>query len=109
MLIHELDRLDAVKYRFGTAIEGLIDAAHHLISSERLRAPSTYAEAFVVLGEAGFLDHELAGTAQEIARFRNLLVHGYAEVDDERVIGLLATRLGDLDALRTALARTGSR
>lgn len=102
-VIDDLDRLDAVKYRFVTAIEGLIDAAHHVIASERLRAPTTYADAFAVLGEAGLLDGALAATAQEIARFRNLLVHGYAEVDDERVVTLLMTRLDDLDALRKAL------
>ena len=33
-----------------------------------------------------------------MARFRNLLVHGYAVVDDNRVIEILQTRLEDLDA-----------
>jgi predicted nucleotidyltransferase len=39
-----------------------------------------------------------------IARFRDLLVHRYAEVDDEQVIEVLTTRLGDLEAVRAALA-----
>lgn len=107
-LLDDLDRLDAVKYRFVTVIEGLIDAAHHVIASEGLRAPRTYADAFAALGEAGLLDEPLAATAQEIARFRNLLVHGYAEVDDDRVVTLLMTRLDDLDALRRALGRAGA-
>ncbi|MGH8885671.1 MAG: HepT-like ribonuclease domain-containing protein [Egibacteraceae bacterium] len=77
VLIDEQDLLDAVKYRFVTAIEGLIDA-------------------------------EVAATAADIARFRNLLVHGYAEVDDERVVTILITKLDDLDRLRAALAATGS-
>lgn len=41
VLIDELNLLDAVKYRFVTAIEGLIDAAHHVIASQRLKAATT--------------------------------------------------------------------
>ena len=43
-----------------------------------------------------------------MARFRNLLVHGYAVVDDNRVIEILKTHLGDLDEFRRSLARTAS-
>lgn len=75
VLIDELNLLDAVKYRFVTVIEGLIDVAHHIIASEGLRAARTYADAFVVLGEAALLDHEVAATAADVARFRDLLVH----------------------------------
>lgn len=39
-----------------------------------------------------------------MARFRNLLVHQYAEVDDQRVISILRERLDDLAAARQALA-----
>lgn len=41
---------------------------------------------------------------QNMARFRNLLVHGYARVDDRRVIGVLQTRLPDLEAFRRSVA-----
>ena len=43
---------------------------------------------------------------QDMARFRNLLVHGYLNVDDERVVEILRTRLGDLETFRTSLARS---
>jgi uncharacterized protein YutE (UPF0331/DUF86 family) len=39
-----------------------------------------------------------------MARFRNLLVPGYAEVDDRRVLQVLRDRLDELAALRRALA-----
>lgn len=39
-----------------------------------------------------------------MARFRNLLMHGYADVDDDRVAEILATRLGDLSEFRRELA-----
>ena len=43
-----------------------------------------------------------------MARFRSLLVHGYAVVDDNRVIEVPQTRLEDLEAFRRSLARTAS-
>jgi uncharacterized protein YutE (UPF0331/DUF86 family) len=40
-----------------------------------------------------------------MARFRNLLVHGYADVDDERVVATLqGDRLDDLTSFRQQLA-----
>lgn len=41
-----------------------------------------------------------------MAGLRNLLVHGYAEVDDERVVAILKDRLDDFDRLRRRLAAT---
>ena len=48
---------------------------------------------------------ELLGDDDLLARFRNLLVHGYAKVDDTRVVEILRDRVDDLTAFRTALAR----
>jgi len=100
------DVMAAVKYRFVVAIETCVDVGQHVISSEELRAPTDYADVFAVLGDARFLPAEIAPALQDMARFRNLLVHGYLSVDDERVVEILRTRLGDLDAFRAALART---
>ncbi|MGH3096621.1 MAG: HepT-like ribonuclease domain-containing protein [Streptosporangiales bacterium] len=41
---------------------------------------------------------------ERMAGFRDLLVHGYARVDDEGVVELLHTRLGDLEAFRRSIA-----
>ena len=103
-LMADADLLAAAKYRFVVAIEACIDAGEHVIASEGLRAPSDFADVFASLGEGDVLPTALVPDLQRMARFRNLLVHGYAKVDDEQVIDLLVTRLGDLDAFRVALA-----
>jgi uncharacterized protein YutE (UPF0331/DUF86 family) len=95
--------LDACKYRLVTAIEGLVSAGRHVIAAGGLRGPETYADTFTVLADAG-LDADLATRGREMARFRNLLVHGYADVDDDRVRKILATRLDELRDLASALA-----
>jgi uncharacterized protein YutE (UPF0331/DUF86 family) len=103
-LLTDDDLLAAVKYRFVIAIEVCIDVGRHLVASEGLRAPLDYADVFTVLTEAGLLAQEVAAELRDTARFRNLLVHGYAQIDDGRVIEILHTRLDDLERFRLRLA-----
>jgi uncharacterized protein YutE (UPF0331/DUF86 family) len=99
------DLIAAVKYRFVVAIEAAIDASRHVAASRGLRMATDYADAFVVLGEAAVLDAELVRELKDMAGFRNLLVHGYAVVDDARVVEILQTRLGDFDDFRRQIAK----
>lgn len=103
-LLGEEDLLAAVKYRFVVALEICIDVGRHVVASEALRAPRDYADVFTVLADAGLLAVDTAAELRDTARFRNLLVHGYAQVDDERVVEILKTRVDDLDRFRVALA-----
>ena len=122
-LLRDDDLLAAVKYRFIVAIEVCIDVGRHVVASEGLRAPLDYADVFAVLADSGLLDPAIAADLRDTARFRNLLVHGYAGcvteepppagvgssdmrgVDDTRVVEILRERVDDLAAFRTALAR----
>lgn len=102
--------LSATKYRFVTAIESMIDIAHHLLASELWGPAETSADAVRLLGRHGVLDAALAERAAGAVGFRNLLVHGYADVDDDRVVAQL-DQLGDLrevlDQVRTWAGRQG--
>lgn len=91
------DALPAAKYRMVVAVEAATDIADHIIAAEGLRPSTSFADSFRSLGEGGWLPDDLASVLEDAARFRNLLVHQYADVDDERVIEILRTRLGDLD------------
>lgn len=102
-LLADEDLLAAVKYRFIVAIEICIDAGQHFISSEDLRAPENFADVFAVLGEADVLPKGLAESLQRMARFRNVLVHAYLEVDDKQVVQNLQS-LEDLQAFRRTIA-----
>lgn len=83
---HDTLWLDGIKYLFVTAIEGCVDVAHHLAASERWEAPDTNAAVFLVLSRHHVLDAALAERMSLAVGFRNVLVHQYATVDDERVI-----------------------
>lgn len=97
------ERVDASKYLLVTVIEDALSAANHVIAAEGYRPPSDYADAFRSLAEAGVLEAGLSDRLQAMARFRNVLVHGYADVDDRRVHGFLRDDLKDLRAFVAAI------
>ena len=78
-------------------IEACIDVAQHVISDEGFREPSSYRDAFAVLAEHGILHKEDLERFENIASFRNLIVHYYERVDDAVVFGLFKENLSDFD------------
>ena len=87
------------------AIEACADVANHIIADRNLRMPSTYAEAFEVLAEAGILTAAQREAMVRMSGFRNLIVHEYARIDPAMVIRALRERLGDFGAFRAAILR----
>ena len=83
------------------AVETCADIADHLISDENLRAPASVVDAFTVLREAGIVSETLHGALVKMAKFRNVVVHQYDEVDAEIVIAILTKHLGTFDTFRT--------
>lgn len=90
--------VDAAKYRLVVAAEAAISICTHLAVRVAQQAPSSYSQCFDVLASAGILSTELAQRMSSMARFRDLLVHGYADIDDGRVWETLQGDLQDLDA-----------
>lgn len=77
------------------AAEAAIDLANHLASFEGWREPTGYRDLFTVLAEHGVLPQENLTSFQDMASFRNLLVHRYEKIDDEVVFGIFQRRLPD--------------
>ena len=89
---------------FITAVEGCIDAAHHVAASAGWAAPDSNAAAMRGLAAHGVLDAALGEAMARAVAFRNILVHGYRQVDDGVVVDSL-TRLRDFDAFVGAVAK----
>jgi uncharacterized protein YutE (UPF0331/DUF86 family) len=88
-LLRDEVRLSATKYRFITAIEAVLDVAHHLLASELWGPAEDSADAVRLLARHEVIEGDLAERLARATGFRNILVHGYAEVDDERVVAAL--------------------
>lgn len=84
----------AAQHAIQLAIQICIDIAAHLIAELGPKMPADYRGVFEVLRPEG-LDDELAQRLASAAGMRNVLVHGYLEVDDKVVWNAL-DRLDDL-------------
>ena len=76
-------------------IEACIDVAQHIISDEGFREPSTYRDAFMVLAEEKIVPADLLPRLEQMAAFRNLIVHYYEKMDDSIVFGVFHRNLSD--------------
>lgn len=94
----------AVERSLQVAVEACLDIARRIIAVEGFRYPENNQDTFRVLVEEKIVPSRLLDTLQEMARFRNLIVHDYAKIDDARVYGILKQRLGDFDAYARAIA-----
>lgn len=77
------------------AIEACLDVASHVVADRGLRAPSTYAETFEILVQAGLMSPGLGRVMVEMTGFRNVVVHEYTRIDAEVVIRILRKNLDD--------------
>ncbi|MBM4135720.1 MAG: DUF86 domain-containing protein [Nitrospira sp.] len=73
------------KYCFIIAGQAAIDICYHLTAKLLKKAPADYSSCFDLLGETGYFNKETLKKMTIMAKFRNLLVHHYIKVDDERV------------------------
>jgi uncharacterized protein YutE (UPF0331/DUF86 family) len=104
-LLENAERLGNIKYLFIVAIEGCIDICNHLAARGFQKTPESYAQCFQLLKEGKVVDADLAGRMARLARFRNLLVHLYWKVDDEKVVEVLRTEPEILKSFVAAVAR----
>jgi len=106
------DRLDSdvrerrfVEHSLQLAIQACLDVASHVVSSERLGEPTTNRSMFSRLEQAGWVDASMASTMTKVVGLRNVLVHGYADVDTNVVREVVDHRLDDLLAFVAAIRR----
>lgn len=85
-----------VAHTLQMAAQAALDIASHIVSDERLGEPQTNRELFALLESNGWLLHGTAARMQEVAGFRNLVVHGYAKVDVRILKDIVLNRLDDL-------------
>jgi uncharacterized protein YutE (UPF0331/DUF86 family) len=92
-----------VEHTLQLAIQAALDVASHVVSDLRLGEPETNRALFDLLVEAGWVPPDLGEILGDMAGFRNVLVHGYTEVDPGIVRDVLVNRLGDLESFVDAI------
>ena len=91
---------ESAKYLLIVATEATIDLCNHIVARRSGQAPEDYADCFGILAELKVIAPDLADRLKRMARFRNLIVHLYWQVDNRRVFQVIQHDLYDLDTFR---------
>jgi uncharacterized protein YutE (UPF0331/DUF86 family) len=104
-----LDELDAdtellwvVERGLQLCAQNALDIATHIAASQGRDVPD-YASAIDELARLGVLDRDFVKEFRNVAGFRNVLVHGYLEVDLGLLHTLLHERLGDFESFAAGI------
>jgi uncharacterized protein YutE (UPF0331/DUF86 family) len=76
----------SVKHLLLEAIEACGSICIHISAKKLFNVPSSFAECFENLKKSDIVNDELASRLVRMARFRNILVHRYWEVDDRKIL-----------------------
>lgn len=111
LLEHDVREARFVEHTLQLAIHAALDVASHIVSDRRLGEPETNQQLFVLLARDGWLGQEQVAPLRAMAAFRNVLVHGYTDVDYAIVKDVVQHHLEDLVSfvaqLRSRLADPG--
>lgn len=93
---HDVREARFVEHTLQLAIQAALDVASHIVSDRRLGEPSSNQQLFALLVGDGWLASEQLPALRAMAGFRNVLVHGYTDVDRAIVKDVVEHHLGDL-------------
>ncbi|MFQ6137142.1 MAG: DUF86 domain-containing protein [Candidatus Hydrothermarchaeales archaeon] len=88
--------IDAAKYKLLVAIEAALSICNHIAARLGKKIPESYFDCFIIIGESGLISKDLSERLARMTKFRNMLVHIYWEIDDEKVFEIIQEDLKDL-------------
>ncbi|MFW6026432.1 MAG: type VII toxin-antitoxin system HepT family RNase toxin [Candidatus Woesearchaeota archaeon] len=77
------------------AVEAILDIGSHIISDERLGNPKFNSEIIKILAKNDIIKDNLDDYVK-MAKFRNIIVHDYAEIDAEILLKIVKENVTDL-------------
>jgi len=79
------------------SIEACLDISNHIIAEKGFHRGEDYKDIFNVIEEEGIIDAGMSARLQEMAKFRNLLVHQYGRIDARRLFIIMSEDLKDVE------------
>lgn len=98
------DGYKLAQYHLHRALEGVFNIGSHILSRIPGGEATQYGEIAKKLGELGIVDNTFAQEKLlSMAKYRNRLVHFYAEISPSELYEILQKDLGDFDIFLTAV------
>ena len=94
---NNIDIRGAIERYLYLAVQSAIDLAESVIAFRKLRKPTTMAESFHILHEAGIIPGNSVRKLVQMTGFRNAIAHAYEDLDYDIVFDVLHN--GRLDIL----------
>lgn len=103
--LEDIEVKDKIMHNMLIAIQSAIDAGDDIIRLKHLEMPSTYKEIFIILKKHRILERALAKKLENLAGFRNVLVHLYRKIRFKEVYSVLKTKRKVLEAFYKKISR----
>lgn len=98
------DGYKLAEYHLHRALEGVFHIASHVLSRLAGGQATEYAETARKLGEFGIIERQFANTILvKMAKYRNRIVHFYAEITPEEYYDIIKNHLGDFNVFLSAI------
>lgn len=111
-IAHDVREERFVEHTLQIAIQAALDVASHVVSDNRFGEPRSNRELFEILANRRWISEELLATLRRVVGFRNILVHGYEDVNLDIVRGIVENDLSDLldfvEQIRSRLIRNST-
>ena len=96
--LHDFTKQDSIILNIQRACEASIDIAMYLVSQKKLGVPKANRDGFIMLADAGIIDHDLAKTLINMVGFRNVAVHDYQALQLNILEAILEKHIDDFKA-----------
>lgn len=87
----------SIKYLLLESIEACGNICVHISAKKLFKASSSFAECFENLYKSKLIKKDLSDKLTKMARFRNILVHRYWQIKDQKILDYAKNSLGDFD------------
>lgn len=97
------DAQDIVILNLQMAIQGCIDIASHIISSNSWELPGSLAGLFDILYQEKVIDNKICNIMRSMVGLRNLIVHEYSALNIDKIHDIFTNRLSDFNTFLKAI------
>ena len=93
----------AIKFLLLESIEACGNICVHILAKKIFKASSSFSECFENLHKSKVIGEDLSIRLIKMARFRNILVHRYWEVDNQKILDYARNNLEDFNLFMKAI------
>ena len=87
----------SIKHLLLQSIEACGNICVHILAKKIFKVPSSFSDCFEILHHSKVIDKNLSEKLRKMARFRNILVHRYWEVEDKKILEYARNNIEDFD------------